>query len=169
MLAVYGRKIATTDRRAGWLALAAGLAISCGYIYALAIDPKARMLFPVIALTSIVLAMVLLRLGQSGHRLIGRVIVCIAVATAMFIVAIFQQVRSAEPISRSWIARFPDRISAVENSRRHLALVETAQRLPAPGETDADMLLIKLDMPCDRWLIRGGLGRAGWKLVARHP
>lgn len=169
LLLVYARKIVPGDRRAGWLALAAGLAITSGYIYALAIDPKARMLFPVIALCGIVLAMVLLRLEQAGHKLIGRAILLVAVGTTVFIVAIFQQVRSAEPYAQQWIERFPNRIAAVENTRRHLALVGIAQDLPEPGETGADMLLIKLDMPCDRWLERGRLSTMGWRLVARHP
>lgn len=169
LLLVYARKIAPGDRRAGWLALAAGLGIACGYIYALAIDPKARMLFPVIALFGIVLAMVLLRLEKAGHRLVGRAILLVAIGTAVFIVAIFQQVHSAEPYARQWIERFPNRIASDENSRRHLALVDIAQSLPEPGESDADMLLIKIDIPCDRWLERGGLGASGWRLVARHP
>lgn len=169
LLFLYASRIAPADRRTGWRTLAAGLAIACGYIYALAIDPKARMLFPVIALSGIVLAMVLVRLERAGHRLIVRTIELVAVGTAIFMVAIFQQMRSAEIRAGEWIERFPGRISVVENTRRHLALVDTAQSLPAPGETSSDMLLVKLDMPCDRWLLYGGLGGSNWRLVSRQP
>lgn len=168
LLAAYARHIPVAERRAAWVTLAAALGIAGGIIYALAIDPKARMLLAVIALTAIVLAMVLLNLWQAGRRMIVVAIGLIAVGTSIFIVGIFQQVRSAEPKAREWIARFPGRIAAVENTRRHLALVDSAQRLPGPGESSADMLLIKIDMPCDRWLRRGELGDE-WRLVARQP
>lgn len=169
LLLLYARRFAPADRRAGWRALAAALAIACGYIYVLAIDPKARMLFPVIALCATVLAMALVRLERADHRLIVGTVGLVAVGTAMFIVAIFQQMRSAEVHASGWIERFPGRISVVENTRRHLALVDAAQSLPAPGETATDMLLVKIDMPCDRWLLRGGLAASNWRLVARQP
>ena len=61
------------------------------------------------------------------------------------------------------------RVAIDPTTRRHLALVSTAERLPDPGNGRQDKLLIKLDMECDSWLALTGLDRDGWTIVERSP
>ena len=166
LLTLYAGRVPAADRRRGWLAFAAALTIASVLIYVLSIDPKARMLYAPIALCCLMLAIVLLGLERSGKRLIVRVIVAVALLTALSSVAVYQQVHDAEPLARQWIARTPDRIATDPNTKRMFALVHEVERLPGPGEAGTDLLLTKIDkMTCYRWLRLSGLDALGWRVV----
>ena len=166
LLWLYAGHVPTEDRRKAWLAFATALTIASGLIYALAIDPKARMLYSPIALCCLMLAMVLLSLERSDKRLIARAIILVSLFTALSTVAIFQQVHDAEPLARHWIARAPGRIATDPNTKRTFALVHEVERLPAPGKVGTDLMLTKIEkMTCDRWLRLSGLDALGWRVV----
>ena len=168
LLLLFGGQVERTERRGAWIAIAVGLAIAAGFIYALAIDPKPRMLYAPIALCSMALAVALIALERAGKVLIARTIAAVLVGNALFGVAGMQEVRGAEPVAAGWISRLPGRIAIDPTTRRHLALVPSAERLPDPGGAE-NLLLIKLDMRCERWLDLTGLDRAGWTVAARSP
>ena len=168
LLLLFAARVERTERRRAWIAIASGFGIAAGFIYALAIDPKPRMLYAPIALCTIALAVVLIALESAGKKLIVRTIAVVLAGNALLGVAGMQEVRSAEPIAAGWIADLPGQVAIDPTTRRHLALVPSAERLPDPGGAE-HLLLIKLDMHCERWLELTGLDRVGWTVAARSP
>jgi hypothetical protein len=147
---MFWGKLSIQDRRVvGWSMLAA-LYWACSLIYVLAIDPKARMMIVPVGLTSLALAICLLRLMEWGSVLLASVALGISWLAGMTIIIIHQQIRTSEPRAAQWATRFPHLIEIDPNTARHLALAPAAQEF-APLSGNRPMLAVKLDMSCEEW------------------
>ena len=128
----------------------------CVVIYALALDPKARMMFVPIAGLSLALALLLVSLIDTKHRLVAGVSAGAAIGVGFFILFIHPRVFPIEKPAAAWIAAAPGQVEIDENTRRHLALVPDAQQLP-PLAGKRPMFLVKVDVRCEVWAVRSRL------------
>jgi hypothetical protein len=135
-------------------------------IYVLAIDPKARMMYVPIALSSLALGWLLWELRDRTPLVITIVAVCAGVG-AIELYAI-PNIHRAEITASQWIGAHPGQIEIDENTRRHLTLLPAARALPGL-DSDQAYLLYSSAVPCARWLQYNGLPRGTLRLVAEQP
>lgn len=126
---------------------------ACFLIYALAIDPKPRMMFVPIALAALALAVLVRDRFAKGSVALGATIVTIATVVGLAIVVVHPSLRLAEPTIQQWLDRNGDRIEADITTRRHLALIPSADRV-ARLDSGRPLLLLRVDMSCARWADR---------------
>jgi hypothetical protein len=140
-------------RRIAWRVYAVALLYIAALIYALAIDPKARMMFLPLSTLALLLAAMLTRLAQAGRRAIVATVVLAEAGTGLFILFIHQHVYPLEPAAAQWIKDLPGQIEVDENTRRHLALIPAVEALPAPSGS-RPYFLVKSDVNCNVWVGR---------------
>jgi hypothetical protein len=150
-----------------WYVYATALAYMAVLIYALAIDPKARMMFLPLAALALVLGAILVRLAAVGRRAMVAVVVLSEAGTGLFILFIHQHVYALEPAAVAWIADVPGQIEVDQNTRRHLALVPAVEALPGLSGTRR-YFLVKSDVNCSVWVGRAD-EEARLKLVRHVP
>lgn len=144
------------------------IAYAAVLIYALAIDPKARMMLVPLCATHLALALLIWHLKQAGRTAVVAA-VCIACAVCG-LVALFTQQSTAlfERPAEKWIAALPGQIEIDPNTRRHLTLVQSARALPGLN-SDSRYLLYSGQTTCGRWIIANGMPEDLFTVVAEAP
>lgn len=159
LFALYRRKLQARDRRlVGWSLVVAAY-WACFLIYALAIDPKPRMMLVPIALTAFALAILLRdRIARDSPLLPGCVLAA-SLLVGLSLTIIHPQVRTSEPAVERWANRFPGQIETDETTRRHLALTPAAVQFAQLG-SDRPLLVLRLGTRCSTWaqaIMKGAL------------
>jgi hypothetical protein len=154
---LFGRKKIgpETTRRSLTLLLVAVAYMAC-LIYAFAIDPKARVMLAALAMTNVGLALVTLRLSVIGYALVAYSIWVAAAILGLTLQYGHQRTTLIESAAREWIAQRPGEIEIDAGTRKYLALVPAAQRLPGL-DADKPYVLFTGGMPCEEWIAKSGL------------
>ena len=139
----------------------------CILIYVLAVDPKPRIMFYPIAALSLALALIFVRLHGAGRKLVVWATASIAVASGLSILFIHQRVYPLEHSAAIWIGSAPDQIEIEENTRRHLTLLPSAERLPTLAGNHP-LFLVQTDVPCLVWAGRASL-KENLRLLRQQP
>jgi hypothetical protein len=149
----------TLSWRAPDVLLAAAAALYTGaLIYALAIDPKARMFLPVAALAAALVGRLAVAAWDSGERVL--------VAAIMAVVVLFGVVETSKrfdmgkgaPLAGQWAREHPGAVMVEDDTRRFLTFDPTVRALPVYPTGRADRLIV---------LVVGACAEAG--PVAAHP
>lgn len=157
------RKVALTALRIWALAML----YACVLIFVFAVDPKPRMMMVPLCLTNMALALLLWHLRDLFRATcIAITAVCGSVAGVLLITA--PSLLAAEQASAQWIAAYPGKIEIDENTRRHLALIPSAQNLPGV-DSQSEFLIYKSVDACDEWLSVNGLPRDSLETIASVP
>jgi hypothetical protein len=148
VLAAFGA--ATGSRRIAQQSLvlwAAGILYAAVLIYALAVDPKPRMMYPAFALTCTALALLTWALWRNGRALFAAALWAIQAGGTVAMLLAFPTFWKADTLAASWIRQFPNQIEADDNTRKQLQLVAEARGLPGL-ESNRSMLLYSSRFGC---------------------
>jgi 4-amino-4-deoxy-L-arabinose transferase-like glycosyltransferase len=122
-------------RAAAWLAGAAILLYGA-LTYGLALDPKARMFFPVAAAAAAIAGLAAARLRKQGKLPLAALIVAVVVAAALVRIRMEPNLAGLEPEARAWLAAGSGDLAMENRTARFLTLVPGVRALPidpAPG------------------------------------
>jgi 4-amino-4-deoxy-L-arabinose transferase-like glycosyltransferase len=155
------------SRRLLALIIDAALLYSCVLIYALAIDPKARMFFVLAAASSLAIGALTSRAWRGDGRLGVVAIAAVIIPFASLIVAIQAQSRSSERAAAAWMRQFPGQIEVDPSSRNYLLLVNGLDRLPDRG-SGKPLLIAKAPNYCDDFVRPDPLQPAKGIVVAQR-
>jgi len=154
-------------RRLVALLIGGALVYSCALIYALAIDPKARMFFVLASASSLAIGAIVSRAWRRDGRL-GVATVAVAIFPfASLIVAIQHQSYSSEQAVASWIRQYPGQIEVDPRTRSYLMLVKGLDRLPNSG-SGKPLLIAKAPAYCDEFVRPDPTKPAQASIVARQ-
>ena len=167
LLLVSGKRIAPDERRMVWRLYGVAILYAAILIYVFAVDPKARVMFVPLTATSVCLALVIVRLVESGRTLLPVVAVGAHALVGLTILLIHQRTDIIELPAARWIAQFPGEIEIDPNTRRHLALVPGVKAL-GELESERGYLLYNSLAPCAQWLATSGL-RTSMQVSAQVP
>jgi hypothetical protein len=120
-------------------------------IYALAIDPKARMFFVLASATSLVIGAIVTRAWRGDGRLGVATVAIALIPLASLIVAVQSQTRSSERAVAKWLQQYPGQIEIDSSSRNYLLLVDGIDRLPSRG-SGKPLLIAKAEAYCDDYV-----------------
>ena len=109
------------------------LLVSAGLIYALAVDPKPRMFFALVAACSLALAAVTIAAVRNGRGAVPGTIAALVVGAGLFILSMFTNTHELEAHARLWIRANPDAIEIDASTTSTLTLVSEARSLPLAG------------------------------------
>lgn len=137
-------------------------------IYALAIDPKARMMFIPLAAASLAMSVLVIELWRGRQQLLPAVAIAVHALASLALLFVHQRTDIVEGPAARWLAQYPGQIEIDPNTRRHLALVRGASDLPGL-ESDRPYLLYNNVSRCGKWLRRSGLGEGALEVVAEQP
>lgn len=150
LFAIYGRRLEQSDRqRVGWC-LCIALYWACFLIYVLAIDPKARMMFVPIALTSLALAIILNSCAAKGSALMAFAVAAVVWVEGVGVTLAQPQVWTSEAAAERWAKRFPGQIETSQTTRRHLELSSAASQF-ADLTSNRPYLVLRLSTRCSVW------------------
>lgn len=116
-------------------------------IYVLAIDPQPRSFLPLAAAAAVAAAIAAEALWRAGERMLALLPPVLAVAAGLWVILAVPTTRAADPAAAEWIRTAPGRVTLSETSRRNLAFVPEAQRLPVNDPAAPHRLAIT-DRPC---------------------
>ncbi len=156
LIVAYRRSLSSRVVTAALLLYSASFLYICVLIYVIALDPKPRLMFFPLAALSLALALLLVRLHDAGRHLIVWVSAGVSVAVCLAILFVHPRVYPLEGPAAAWIASAPGQVEIEENTRRHLALVPSAQLLPTMSGK-RPILLVKADAKCRVWAASSGL------------
>lgn len=156
LIVAYRRSVSSRVVTAALLLYGASFLYICVLIYVIALDPKPRLMFFPLTALSLALALLLVRLHDAGRHLIVWVSAGVSVAVCLAILFVHQRVYPLEGPAAAWIASAPGQVEIEENTRRHLALVPSAQLLPTMSGK-RPILLVKADAKCRVWAASSGL------------
>lgn len=140
-------RLAPRDRRAMGSLLGLGLLWSGALIYALAIDPKPRMMFVPFTVAALALALVLCRLANGGSRLLATVAGSMSILFGLGIIFMHPHTYASEPAIERWAARYPGQIMVDPTTRTHLALLPAALGF-ADLASQRSFLIVRADDDC---------------------
>ena len=130
-----------------WCLLLA-LASACALIFALAVDPKPRMILVPFVATAMALAVAL----RSAHRRGAELLALSAAATAcvLGLTVIANEPRISRSLSTTarWAAAYPGQIEADATATAHLALDPSRSRFAREG-SGRPLLMLRLEPDCD--------------------
>ena len=109
------------------------LLISAGLIYALAVDPKPRMFFALVAACALALAAVTVAAVRSGRGAVPGTIAALVAAAGLYILSMFTNTHELEAHAREWIRANPNAIEIDASTASTLTLVSEARSLPPAG------------------------------------
>ena len=134
--------------------------VAIGYmaclIYALAIDPKPRMMLVPLSLTTTAMAVITLRLIEVGSALVSYSLWLASAIIGLSLHYSHQRTYFIERGAKHWIQQHPGQIEIEFTTRKYLSLVPSAQTL-AGINADKPLLLIATTMPCRQWIGKSGL------------
>lgn len=135
------------------LCLAAALWWAGALIYALAVDPKARMMLVPLVLTAIAVALLLRQLMRRGSTALALAIVAAMWLVGMTAILSHPHLRTSEAKAREWARHYPGEIEIDLTGRRNLALVPETAEFAETG-SGRRYLVIRLNIDCRRWAER---------------
>ena len=141
------------DRVCLLLCLAAALWWASALIYALAVDPKARMMLVPVVLTSIAVALLVRQLMRRGSTALALTIVTAIWLVGMTAILSHPHLRTSETKARLWVRQYPGEVEIDLTSRRNLALVREAAGFAEMG-SNRRYLVIRLNLDCRLWAER---------------
>jgi 4-amino-4-deoxy-L-arabinose transferase-like glycosyltransferase len=109
------------------------LLVSAGLIYGLAVDPKPRMFFALVAACSLALAAVTVAAVRNGRGAVPGTITALVAAAGLFILSMFTNTHALEAHAREWIRANPNAIEIDPSTISTLTLVSEARSLPLAG------------------------------------
>ena len=117
------------------VSISAGLALlmSAGLIYGLAVDPKPRMFFALIAASAFALAAMTVAAWRSGRGAVPATITALVIAAGLFVLSMFSTTHEFEMQARHWIRANPNAIEIDSSTTSTLTLVSEARGLPVAG------------------------------------
>ena len=129
--------------------------IALGYmavlIYALAIDPKPRMMLVPLSLTNMALALITIRLVKIGSSLLSGALWLASAIIGLSLHYSHQRTYFLERAAKQWIQERPHQIEIEYTSRKYLALVRSAEVLPGIN-ANRPFLLLASSVSCRRWI-----------------
>lgn len=138
-------------RRQLAMLLGAALLYSSVLIYALAIDPKARMFFVLAAASSLAIGAIARRAWRDGGRLGLTTVFVMLTPFASLIVAIQGHTRTTDRAVTSWIRQYPGQVEVDQVTRSYLMLVPNSDQLPGRG-SGRPLLIVKAELRCDAYV-----------------
>lgn len=170
LLLVGRRNLDPSARQAALSLYAAAVAYIAVLIYALAVDPKARMMLVPLTATTLALALITWRLKSDSPQ---KLLIYACWAASAFVGGIIQYAHPnanvLDPPARRWTAVLGDRIEIDENTRRHLALVPLAERLPDIGSGRDFLIHFNTVGSCRIWLGKSGFPPGSLSVVEEAP
>jgi hypothetical protein len=168
LLLWVGRSLIDADkRRKAWAAYILAMIYAAVLIYALAMDPKARIMLAPLSLVAICFSVAVIGLWQAGRRLLAMVAIIAHSAIGIWGLWVHQRTDIIEGPAARWIALHPGQVEIDPNTRRHLALVPSAEALPGL-ESDRPLLLHNSVGSCKVWLAKVGFS-SSVEIVAEQP
>ena len=150
LLLFYRRLLGERTVSVIWRIYGAAMLYIGALIYALAVDPKPRMIVFSLAACALALASIIVALIRAKRLLVAGALLASHLGIGLFILVIYQRTFPVEAPARAWIARYPGKIETTFNTRRVLALVSEAQQLPLlSGRTT--MFMVDSDVDCSEW------------------
>jgi hypothetical protein len=148
------------------------LLIALGYclllIYALAVDPKARMMLVPLCATCLAVAIGLSRLIEVGRSALVCAIVFAAAIIDLVVLVPFRSTTKPEEAARRWMAQYPGDIEIDGNSRRHLTLLAGARLLPNVGSGRPYWIYHGVTS-CSRFISESGLQSSSIEVADEIP
>jgi hypothetical protein len=143
-LLVFGARLGPAQRKRAWWLLALGGTQALILIFVLSIDPKPRMMLVSLTCASLVLG-ALVRRAPVGALLAVLLLKLVALALGF----LFEPRPSdSDAAARAWLNDLPaNSVETSEATRRRLALVPEAERLPLADGT-RPFLLVRTNRPC---------------------
>jgi 4-amino-4-deoxy-L-arabinose transferase-like glycosyltransferase len=140
-------RLSPPERRAWWRCVALFLLWAAVLIYALAIDPKPRMMLVPLTLGAVALALLLRALARDGSRPLAVVGGGTAILLGLAATATHPQIYSSAPTIARWAAQHPRAIMVDATARAHLALTPAASDFAALS-SERTFLLMRSDQDC---------------------
>ncbi len=153
LLWVSRSTIDESKRRESWTCYAVAMAFITILIYALALDPKARIMFVPLSLVALAFSIIVLELWTAGRRLLPAVAVIAHGSLGLWGLWVHQRTDVVESAAAAWIAGHPGEIMIDPNTNRHLALVPGASALPDLDEHKTYLIYNGLSR-CQRFIRR---------------
>lgn len=122
--------LTVNERRAALLLVGLAFLYIAVLIFVFAIDPKPRMMFMPLAATAMAVAIIVTAAWKAGRRLMPVVLIGIHVLTSIAVLFGHPRTNVFEMPAKAWIERLDGQLAVDLNTRRHLALVPSAQSLP---------------------------------------
>jgi hypothetical protein len=148
--------LSRADRRKMLFLLLFALAYCLILTYALAVDPKARMMLVPFCATCSALAIASSRLIQIERTPIVIAIIAAAAIIALVVLLPFRSTIKPDEAARRWISQYPGRIEIDANSRRHLTLLPAARVLPNL-QSDKPYWIYHSVSSCNQFVLASGL------------
>lgn len=130
LLLFGGRAVADARRGQAWRLYGAGLLYMAVIIYALAMDPKARVMLVPLSMVAIAFSIALTLLYGSGRKLIAVVTLASQALIGVSVLWIHQRTAPLEAPAAAWIAAHPGEVMVDVNTRATLTLVPGVDQLP---------------------------------------
>jgi hypothetical protein len=127
-------------------------------IYALAIDPKARMFLPVAALAAALVGRLAVAAWDAGERVLIAAIMAVVVLIGAIETSKRFDMGKGAPLAGQWARDHPGAVMVEDDTRRFLTFDPTVRTLPVYPPGHAERLIV---------LVVGACGEAG--PVAAHP
>jgi hypothetical protein len=169
ILLVAGRsQLSPRTRHLCWWMLGLAAAYIALLTYALAMDPKPRVMIPAIAAASLALAAVSVELFERGRKLL--VSVCwLAIAISSLLVMLVQlRPGLADRQARAWLAAHPGDIEADRKMQGMLTLTPGIRELPALG-AGKHFAMVVATRGCRQWIRQGGVDPRALKIAGDRP
>lgn len=162
--ALFSPRLERPDRRAIGYCLALALLWAAALIYALAIDPKPRMMLVPLAASALAMAILLDRLARGNSRPLAVVAGAVTLAAGLSVTMVHPQIYSSEPVIAEWARRHPGQIMVDSTAQAHFALIPAARDFAAL-DSERAFLLMRFDTQCQT--VRPTPSRAHYKPVGR--
>lgn len=129
-LLLYQRTFPAATRKLAWRLYGIGLLYIAIIIYALAMDPKARVMLVPLSIIAIAFSIVLIELRRTGRTLMAGTALAGQIFIGLSVLWVHQRTDILEAPAAQWLARYRGEIMADANTRATLTLVPGADRLP---------------------------------------
>jgi 4-amino-4-deoxy-L-arabinose transferase-like glycosyltransferase len=126
-------KLPANWKRPVSMILVLALLISVGLIYGLAIDPKPRMFFALVAACAFALAAMTVAAWRSGRGAVPGAIGALVILAGLYVLSMFANTHHLELQASRWIGAHPNAIEIDPSTTSVLALVPEARALPLAG------------------------------------
>jgi hypothetical protein len=150
----------TLSWRAPEVLLASAAMLNVGaLIYALAIDPKARMFLPVAAIAAVLVGRLGVAAWNAGERLVVGAIVLVLVIVGAVETAKRFDMGKAAPLAGQWAREHPGQAEVEDATRKFLTFDPTVRTLPVFPTARADHLIVLVADQCST-----AQHPAGWRV-----
>jgi 4-amino-4-deoxy-L-arabinose transferase-like glycosyltransferase len=109
------------------------LLIAIGLVYALAVDPKPRMFFALVAASALGLAAVTVASWRAGRGLVPACIAALVILGGLVGLSMIPDTHALERSAEAWIAAHPGEIEVDRRTQNILTLLPEARALPVAG------------------------------------